>query len=57
MSPVTDRDHVQGIHLLSLLRGDLFAQLGYGVQRHVPGEETEAYLACAVDLFLRAYST
>ncbi len=42
------------VHLLSLLRGDLFAQLGYGVQRHVPGEETEAYLASAVDLFLRA---
>ena len=43
--------------LLSLFRGDLFAQLGYGVQRHVPGEETDAYLASAVDLFLRAYAS
>ncbi|PNS08487.1 TetR/AcrR family transcriptional regulator [Solilutibacter silvestris] len=44
------------IHLLSMIRGDLFAQLGYGVQRHVPGTETEAYLASAVDLFLRGYA-
>lgn len=44
------------VHLLSLLRGDLFAQLGYGVQRHMPGEDTKAYLASAVDLFLRAYA-
>lgn len=44
------------VHLMSLLRGDLFAQLGYGVQCHVPGEDTEAYLASAVDLFLRAYA-
>lgn len=44
------------VHLLSLIRGDLFAQLGYGVQRHVPGEETEAFLASAIDLFLRAHA-
>ena len=44
------------VHLLSLLRGDLFAQLGYGVQRHVPGEDTKAYLTSAVDLFLRGHA-
>lgn len=44
------------IHLLTLIRGDLFAQLGYGVERHPPGEETEAYLASAIDLFLRGYA-
>ncbi|MBW8823225.1 MAG: TetR/AcrR family transcriptional regulator [Xanthomonadales bacterium] len=51
-----DDPHLAAVHLLALIRGDLFAQLGYGVQRHVPGEETEAYLASAVDLFLRAYA-
>jgi len=45
------------VHLLALIRGDLFAQLGYGVQRHVPGEETEAYLASVIDLFLRGYGS
>lgn len=50
---IDDPQHAT-VHLLSLLRGDLFAQLGYGVQRHAPGAETEAHLASAVDLFLRA---
>ena len=51
-----DDPHLAAVHLLSLIRGDLFAQLGYGVQRHVPGEETEAFLASAIDLFLRAHA-
>ncbi len=45
------------IHLLTLIRGDLFSQLGYGVERHTPGADTDAYVASAVDVFLRAYST
>ena len=44
------------VHLLTLIRGDHFAQLGYGVERHPPGEETEAYLAGAIGLFLRGYA-
>lgn len=51
-----DDPHLAAVHLLSLIRGDLFAQLGYGVQRHAPGKETEAFLASAVDLFLRAHA-
>lgn len=51
-----DNPQLAAVHLLSLIRGDLYAQLDYGVQRHVPGEETEAFLASAVDLFLRAYA-
>ncbi|MBS0226752.1 MAG: TetR/AcrR family transcriptional regulator [Proteobacteria bacterium] len=51
-----DDPHLAAVHLLSLIRGDLFAQLGYGVLRHVPGGETEAFLASAIGLFMRAYS-
>lgn len=63
LARVADASHLRiddpalaAIHLLTLIRGDLFAQLGYGVERHPPGEETEAYLASAIGLFLRGYA-